>query len=703
MNARQQRILIVDDNPVNISVLGNALMTDFEVMAATSGLEALRIVASPNRPDLILLDIMMPDMDGYEVCKRVRTMAENRLIPIVFVSAKDETEDEMVGLNLGAVDYIRKPINLQIALTRIRTQLELKSHRDRLTHQLQLSERDREQHQKQFLQLFNHSPQAIAFLDHKGRILDVNPGFESLFGYCRTDIVSKPIAAMIVPSEGSEESRQFFDQLLEGSHRRIETVRHTSEGDAVPVSITGYPVPADAGFSGVFVIYEDISERKAYEDRLRHQAFHDGLTGIPNRVLLNERTERSLARAKRSPYRFALLLMDLDRFKNVNDSLGHQAGDHILKTVSERLKACIREVDTAARLGGDEFAVLIEDYKETEEVTMIVQRIQDSIAAPIPVCGETVHISSSIGVVIETRPYEKVEDIFRDADLAMYHAKGKGKATYAFFETGMHQQALVSRKLESDLRLAVDNQEFELHYQPIIRVDTEELAGFEALIRWQHPRYGMISPDRFIPMAEETGLIIPIGQWVFKEAVRQLQEWRISGLIQPSITMNINISARQFLQADLVESIKHVLTEQQVESSAIKLELTESLLMEHPAQAVRKIQQLKQLGLQFVIDDFGTGYSSLSYIHRFPVDALKIDRSFIKNLERGPENLEIIKTIHALASALGLTVVAEGVETDLQLRMLKDMTCNSAQGYRFSKPLAREQVEPYLSERCAGA
>ncbi len=693
----RQSILIVDDNPINIEVLGSALEDEFEVIVATSGKKALDITNSTNPPDLILLDIMMPEMDGYEVCKRIKSNVKTQSIPVIFVSAKGEVEDEAYGLEIGGVDYLRKPFNPAIALARIKTQIELKGYQNRLEKRLAKSELARERHQKYFHNLFNNSPQAIAFVDQENKIININPRFEILFGYKSTEAIADKLDDLVVPQENFNENSHFFRSVLQGEPLTVETTSRNKKGERIPVSMMGYPVRIDEDYRGVFVIFEDISERKAFEEQLRYQAFHDALTGIPNRVLLMERIDRALARSKRiASYQFAVLLIDLDRFKSINDSLGHLAGDELLKTISNRIVNSIRDMDTVARLGGDEFAVLIEDLNDTDELTVIIKRVQKNIERPVQIGENTVHISSSIGVVIKTDRYDSTVEVLRDADLAMYHAKEQGKANFKFFDDQLYTQALVSHRLESDLRTAIAKGELYLLYQPIVSVRTGDLEGFEALVRWHHPYYGLISPDRFIPLAEETGLIVTIGQWIFNQACRQLKQWQNEYPGFSDMKMNINISVKQFLNDDFVSDIDRILKNLDLRPETIKLELTESLLMEHSEFAAEKISELKALGIQFVIDDFGTGYSSLSYIHQFPVDVLKIDRSFIHNMETGSESIEIVKTILALSTSLNLTVVAEGVENDFQLNSLKAMNCHKAQGYLFSKPLSVDQASQIL-------
>lgn len=699
-----EKVLIVDDNPANIEVLGGILSRHYHVMVATDGEQAVKIATSENAPSLILLDIMMPVMDGYEVCKVLKAHKSARKIPIIMVSAKSQEEDETLGFELGVEDYIKKPVNPSITLARVKTQLMLKMYRDGLEDKLKKSESNVQKQKMYFTKLFEHSPQAIACVHQNNSIIAVNPSFEKLFGYAEKEVVGREMVELIVPKENYVEHNGFYGSIARGNAHRIESVRCHKEGRLIPVSIFGYSVKVDTEFEGSFVIYEDISQRKEFEKQLRHQAFHDALTGLANRVLLMERVERALERKKRQGnFKFAVLMIDLDRFKAINDSLGHQVGDELLIQISKRVEDCVRGTDTVARLGGDEFAVLLEEVKDQNEVRLISQRIQDSIEKEVVIGDHDLYVSGSIGIVVNMDGYHNSEDIFRDVDLAMYAAKDDGKATYKFFDDHLYQKAIESANIEKELRHVLERNELELHYQPIISLKSNQLTGFEALVRWRHPLRGMVPPDKFIPMAEDTGLIVPIGQWVMEEACRQLKEWHLQLGSNQHLTVNVNMSVKQFLQADFVDKVKRCLDNLQLSPDCLKLELTESLLMEHSRSALSKIEKLKEMGVQFVIDDFGTGYSSLSYIHKFPVDVLKIDRSFVNNLELGHECTEIIKTIVTMSKNLGMTVVAEGIESEFQLDILKQLSCENAQGYLISKPLPKDEVVHMLNHHFAQA
>ena len=439
---------------------------------------------------------------------------------------------------------------------------------------------------------------------------------------------------------------------------------------------------------------KEIGERKRVESQLLHNSFHDLLTGLPNRALFLEQLRRALMRTKQNrDYRFALLFLDLERFKLINDSLGHMVGDELLISLAQRLLNCLGYNDTIARLGGDEFVVLLEDIQNLSDATHIAQRLQTSLALPFHLKAHEMFISASIGIVLswgthsETYSYERPEELLRDADIAMYRAKAQGKARYEVFDIAMHTQAVTRLQLENDLRRAIERLEFVLHYQPIVSLKTGLITGFEALIRWIHPLRGLISPDLFIPVAEETGLIVPIGQWVLYEACRQMSAWLAQFSTSLPLTISVNLSVKQFRQPNLIEQIVQILHRTKLDARSLKLEITESVLIENAEVVTPVLLHLKAMGVLLCLDDFGTGYSSLSYLHRFPIDVLKIDRSFVSHMSFGDENSKIVQAIITLAQALGINVVAEGIETIEQQAQLSRLQCQYGQGYLFSKPL----------------
>ncbi|MEA4908545.1 MAG: EAL domain-containing protein, partial [Anaerolineaceae bacterium] len=442
----------------------------------------------------------------------------------------------------------------------------------------------------------------------------------------------------------------------------------------------------------------EITERKKAEEQLQHDAFHDTLTDLPNRALLMDRLGQAVERAKRrEDFQYALLFMDLDRFKLVNDSLGHAFGDALLCALGERLQSSLRPSDTVARIGGDEFVILVEDIKDDEDAAEIVERIQEILKVPFVLQGREVFAPASMGVVLGKPRYDHPEDALRDADIALYRAKTLGKARYELFKPELRVWAIQRLELENDLRKALENHELHLHYQPILSLVDDKVTGFEALLRWDHKQRGNIPPVDFIPIAEETGLIIPIGRWVLERACQQVMLWQNHFHCDPALTININISGKQFTQPDLIEQIQQVLQDTGLDASNLKLEITESFFMENIDFAEDILIRLRHLGVQLQIDDFGTGYSSFGYLQQFPIHTIKIDRSFINRLGASGNKTEIVGTILTLARDLGMESVAEGVETEEQLQMLKLLGCNYGQGFLISRPVEPKVVEELLA------
>ena len=434
------------------------------------------------------------------------------------------------------------------------------------------------------------------------------------------------------------------------------------------------------------------------KEHFRHAAFHDSLTGLPNRAMFTELLKAEIEASKRNKdHLFAVLFLDLDRFKNINDSLGHTHGDLLLVAFAERLEKILRPVDTLARFGGDEFAILISAIHDTTSAVRVAERIQSELSQPFELDRNSTFATASIGIALSSSGYDRSEDILRDADIAMYRAKENGKARYEMFDSDMHARAVTRLQLESDLRQAVEQKEFCVYYQPIIALESGRLSGFEALVRWNHPRRGVVSPLDFIPVAEETGLIVPIGQWVLEEACRKVREWQLCSPPNRALSLSVNLSARQVAQPDLVELISAALEKSKLDPHYLKLEITESVVMENAEAAAQMFKQLRALGVQLSIDDFGTGYSSLSYLHRFPLNYLKIDRSFVSRMTTDNDNA-IVKTISTLAQNLGMEVIAEGIETKDQYEQLKRLGCEYGQGFLFSPPLDIDGVARLLAQ-----
>ncbi|MGK7940979.1 MAG: PAS domain S-box protein [Crocosphaera sp.] len=446
-------------------------------------------------------------------------------------------------------------------------------------------------------------------------------------------------------------------------------------------------------------IDSDITEQKRAQQQLQYNATHDPLTNLPNRILFMDRLEHAIERQKRHPeFNFAVLFLDLDEFKVINDSLGHAIGDQLLQEISRRLQKGLRSDDTLARLGGDEFSILLEDIEDIKDAIKIAKRIHLDLTRPFILEGQDIFINTSIGIALSGSDYKESAEILRDADTAMYRAKADGKACYAIFDQKMHEKAVRRLQLETDLRIAIKKQEFKLYYQPIISLETGKITAFEALIRWFHPHKKLISPGHFIPIAEETGLIINMGEWILKEACQQLKQWHQQFPNYSHLKVGVNLSSKQLKYSNLINTIDKVLQETQLKAKSLKLEITETLLMENVEAATDIILKIKERNIEICLDDFGTGYSSLSYLHRFPVNTLKIDRSFVMRMEANNENAEIVRAIVSLAHILGMEIIAEGVETKLQLEQLRGLNCEQGQGYFFAKPLPKEEVEALLKK-----
>jgi diguanylate cyclase (GGDEF)-like protein len=452
----------------------------------------------------------------------------------------------------------------------------------------------------------------------------------------------------------------------------------------------------DPSVAGIILNARDVTERRQFEKQLQHQAFHDSLTGLPNRALLQDRIAHALARSRRQPQPLAVLFLDLDAFKSVNDSLGHATGDTVLQAVAERLRTSMREEDTVARIGGDEFAILLEGVGDEMGAQEAAARALAALVRPLLIHDRLLLIRASVGVALSVNGQETVDDLLRNADLAMYAAKTSGKGRYQLFEPDLHRAAVNRLLLEQDLRVALERQEFVVHYQPIVALIGGQITGVEALVRWRHPERGLVEPDDFIPLAEETGLILPIGRWVLREACTQGARWHALHPHLATLEVSVNLSVKQLEDADLVAYVHQVLTETGLAPERLLLELTESALMQDAEGGLRQLRALKALGVRLAIDDFGTGYSSLSYLRQFPVDMLKIDKSFVASLSSQPGEVALVRAMLRLGHSLNLRVLAEGIEMPEQAGTLQDLQCELGQGYYFAKPAPARDVERLL-------
>ncbi len=725
------KILIVDDFLDNLRVLSQALDEQgFEVRCAKGGAMALNSLQTA-KPDLILLDIKMPDMNGYEVCQRLQANTQTQGIPVVFMSALDDVVDKVKAFEAGGADYITKPFQIDEVLVRIRHQLALQAAHQEIRHlnatlehqveqrtallQQEMLERthaeqqlkDSEQRLDSILNALEEvvwSTTASAAVPVTGepdstKVLYINKAAARIYGRPLAELKRQPHhwINLVHPQDRPRIEQEYARLAQKGSVRmRYRIVRPDGETrwlkhrSQLSYALDGTAMRIDHTLS-------DITVQQRIEAQLRHDALHDGLTGLPNRTLLMERVDRAIKHTQRHPEDLcAVLFIDLDRFKIVNDSLGHGVGDQLLIAVGQRLKACLRSHDTLARLGGDEFAILLDDVTDFTEVIQIAERLLAELALPLQLQRQTLGVGGSIGIVFGTNGHDTAAMLLRDADIAMYRAKNQGKGRYAIFDQTMYDQTLKRLEIESDLRQAVAQSAFFLCYQPIFDLRTSQLYGFEALIRWQHPEKGLISPADFIPTAEETGLIVPIGKWVLREACQQFQHWQVRFPQIRDLKLSVNLSGKQIQEPTLLTTIDQILAESGLDGSCLRLEITESMLMDSGADSSHLLQQLRDRNILLSIDDFGTGYSCLSYLHRLPVNTLKVDRSFVDQMTQDAESYEIVRTVVTLAHTLGMTVVAEGVETAAQIEALKDLNCEFAQGYFFAKPLPQQAAEAAL-------
>ncbi|MEC4805435.1 MAG: PAS domain S-box protein [Jaaginema sp. PMC 1079.18] len=539
--------------------------------------------------------------------------------------------------------------------------------------------------EKRLNTIINNTSYGIVIVDNDGIILFVNTAATQIFNRSLEALIGSDLGIPAMTSEPAElEILARRDRII-----NVEIRIKQIEWDNESVKILSL---------------QDITERKKTEAQLEHRAYYDILTDLPNRTLFMSQLTQALQRLHNQPsFRFAVLFLDLDRFKIVNDSLGHLAGDRLLVSLTQRLQTILRPLDTLARLGGDEFTILLEDIHSLEEVTDVARRINQALQLPLNVEGMSIVTTVSIGITLSHSGYTQPEHLLRDADLAMYRAKEKGRSRYEIFDQEMHSFAVEQLRLEHDLRLAIERGEFLAYYQPIINLHTQAIAGFEGLIRWQHPQQGLIPPDRFIPIAEETGLISVMGEWMLQHSCAQLRTWQTTFPHCEELTMSVNLSSKQLRDAELLTIIDRIITQTEIPSHTLKLELTESMLVDNVTEAIAILDQIRDRGIQLSIDDFGTGYSSLSYLHRFPVNTLKIDKSFVSRMDDRGNNREIVETILALAYQLDLDAIAEGVETQQQLQQLQTLGCQFGQGYYFAPPLSANAVAEFIHQFACGS
>jgi diguanylate cyclase len=703
MSINEQKILVVDDDPVVLKSLKDLLaIRGFNPNIAIGGQEAI-CQLDQNEYDLVLLDLHMPYVSGHDVMAHIKT---NKIkTSVIIVSGETSFEAAKNACTQGAYDFLRKPYATDELIITINNALkEKRLHKHNLFMQQQLSESERLHRY-----IVNTSPDIIYILDQDGHFTFINERIESLLGFSKEEIVGKHYS-FLVHQDDLEQAKYVFNERRIGTRaaKNIELrLKCKDDGKSrhfnnrtLPIELSAMGMYTGDGnarktYTGTYGVARDVTERKIAEETINFQAYHDLLTKLPNRALLRDRLSLAISNAKRENEQLAVMFLDLDRFKNINDSLGHMIGDELLQQVSMRLKECIRAADTLARFGGDEFTLMLPRlHHGSDDAVKLAEKITNTLKQPFNIDGHELYVSASIGIAIYPQDGVHMDTLIKHADVAMYHVKGQGKNGYQFYSDEMNVPYIEKLSMDTGIHRALDNNEFKLVYQPQVNLRTGEVVGVEALLRWDHPEHGPISPSEFIPFAEESGLIIDVGYWVIDTACAELSRWRLAGL--PEIRMSINISARQLMEDNIVSHITSIMKDYNVPGSCLELEITENAIMEDMDSIIRKLQELSGHGITIAIDDFGTGYSSLSYLHKLPIHTLKIDRTFLKESRINKGDNTIINTIVAMAKGLGLNVIAEGVETPAQLEYLREIECSEAQGFLFGKPLPPDVISQLL-------
>jgi diguanylate cyclase (GGDEF)-like protein/PAS domain S-box-containing protein len=692
MDSRPCQILIVDDNEMNRDMLARRLERKGYGIRVAEGARGLLERVQEEPVDLVLLDVEMPEISGLDALQTLRGRYSAIQLPIIMVTAKDQSEDIVKALSLGANDYLTKPIDFPVALARIHTQVAHKQAEEALRES-----------EERYALAARGANDGLWDWNLREDVIYFSPRWKIMLGYQEGEIGNCP--------------KEWLDRIHVADRQRVKDEIAAHQRGLTPHFESENRVQHKDG-SFRWMLSRGLAVHDPAGKALRMAGSQtditgakvaDALTGLPNRLLFLDRLVRLIEHAKRrKDYLFAVLFLDLDGFKMINDSLGHGIGDQLLVGVANRLEKCLRGSDTVtriettlftiARLGGDEFTILLDQIKDPSDATLVAERIMKALAAPFNLDGKKIFTSVSIGIALSYIGYDKPEDLLRDADTAMYRAKSLGKSRYEVFDLEMRASVIARLQLETDLRGALEREEFRNFYQPIVSLDSGRITGFEALLRWQHPTRGLLEPIDFIPVAEETGMIRELGWWNLQKACRQISAWNACSSASPPLNISVNLSVKQFLQPNLVGEIGQLLREIGLAPDTLKLEITESTVMADPTAAVEMLLRIKALGVQLSIDDFGTGYSSLSYLHRFPLDTLKIDRSFTKTIGQEGDSMEIVRTILPMANSLRLNVIAEGVETAEQLAILRELRCEYGQGYFFSKPVSAEEAAALLAK-----
>lgn len=698
-------ILVVDDVPENIHELVSALSDEYRIQVANSGAKALALVQGAAPPDLVLLDILMPEMDGYEVCRRIKATEAGNRIPVIFLSVVDSSVEKVRGFSIGAADYITKPFDIDEVRARIRTHLEL-SRLQRFFEQMVAQRTAALQETAQQLlasmgqlrlaaTVFDNAAEGMMVTDADNNVVSVNHAFVEVTGYTPQEVIGKNPRLLRSDRHDVDFFRDLWGALESRGSWQGELWNRRKDGSLYP-ALTSINVVRDTHgkLTHYIGLFSDLSHLKNTEQKLDYLAYHDLLTELPNRTLFNQLLAVAAQKAARDGTQFALLALDLDNFKIINDSLGHAVGDKLLIEAAQRIKSLLRGVDALSRIGGDEFNVILDPIESSQSALLLAQHMIEALSVPFQAGGQSVYVGASVGIALYPADGDSAEMLSRNADAALNQAKDEGRNTLRFFSSGLTTSARERLVLESELRHALENHELRLYYQPQIDLSSGQISGMEALIRWQHPMRGLVLPGEFIALAEASGLIVALGEWVLMTACRQIKVWVDSGLALPH--SSVNVSAVQLGRSNLLEVVKHALSETGIAPDLLELEITESFVMSDLPGAMKTLADIKKLGVRLSIDDFGTGYSSLSYLQQLNVDKLKIDISFIRDMTSNSGKAAIVQAIIALGHGLGLTIVAEGVEEEGQAKYLRGLQCDGIQGYLVSQPLSGDDMTRFL-------
>ena len=693
------RVLCVDDCEADVALVVEALRDGgylplYEYVCTRADLIA---ALERSRWDIVISDYAMPQFNGLQALEVVTPRCPD--VPFILVSGAIGEETAVLAMKSGAHDYVLKGDLARLVPAVRRGLAEADMRRAR-----RLAETNLRTSEALLNSIVNTAADVIIVIDEAGTIEFVNAAVKRLFGWKPLELIGKNFDALILTSRRAQRDQaplrggEPHKLRIMGLGRELRVQR--KDGSAFPAELTLSEMRVDGRLKYTGIL-RDVGERKRAEERIRQLANYDDLTGLPNRVLFAQLLEQALSEAKYSGKQAAALFIDLDRFKLINDTLSHDAGDKVLQMVAKRLTEAVPRRDTIARFGGDEFVVLMRDCNVPTDAADTAQKLLNAIAVPLLLDGQEFHLTASIGISTFPSDGESAQTILKNADVAMYRAKEHGKNNYQFYSSQMNLHSFERLVLERFLRRALEQEEFQLYYQPKIDLVTGCVTGMEALLRWIHPGMGMISPTKFIPLAEETGLIVPIGAWVLHTACAQIRAWQLAGL--PPLRVAVNLSARQFAHDDLHATIERALAETGLAPELLELEITESLTMDNPEHAAALLKKLKALGIRLAIDDFGTGYSSLGYLKRFPIDNVKIDRSFIKDIPDDEDDVAITQAVIAMSHSLRLKVIAEGVETAEQLEFLRTHGCDEAQGYLFGAPMPAEDFVKLMLRRDDGS